>query len=302
VPKQLSQSVILEYLRLVSGTFNTRTMQNELNIITSEAKGHLRVILHRLCEAGIIAKTSLDGNYRKLETEKIPIDWQNADPGNIVPLQWPFGLEKYALIYPKNIAIIAGQKQEGKTTFLYNFIKLNMNKYKIELFNSETGKEQMHDRFTDLGIPLDAPFDVYERYDNFADVIDPGKISVIDYLDLNSEFYLAGAEIDRIFRKLTTGLAVIGMQIPPSTVTIIKNVRKVIDRDYAYGGGSTAKRAFIYVSLFSHKLKLKHAKKPAQKNVNPENMMWTYSFNEQGDFCNIDRYYGEQDGKERLEF
>ncbi len=296
MPKELTQAVVLEYLQYVSGTFNTRTMQNELNILSPEGKGHLRVILHRLCEAGVITKTSLDGNYRKLETEKIVMPWQSADPGNIIPLKWPFELEKYAAIYPKNVAIVAGQKQEGKTTFLYDFIKLNMYNYQIELFNTETGPEQMHDRFNDLGIPIDAPIMVYERYDNFADVIDPEGISVIDYLDLNSEFYLAGMEIDKIFRKLTTGIAIIGMQIPPASVTYIKGIKKVIERDYAYGGGSTAKRAFIYVSLFSHKLKLKHAKKPVQKNVNPENMMWTYSFDpETGQFINITRYY-ENDG------
>ena len=293
--RELTQAIVLSYLQLVSGTFNTRSMQAELGIITPEGKGHLRVILHRLCEAGVIAKTSLDGTYRKIEAEKVPMDWRSADPGNIVALKWPFELEKYAAIYPKNIALIAGSKQEGKSTFLYNFIKLNMNKHRIDLFNSETGKEQMKDRFVDLGIPLDAPFDVYERYDNFADVIDPDRISVIDYLDLNSEFYLAGAEIDAIFRKLNTGIAVIGMQIPPPTVTYTKGgVKKVIDRDYAYGGGTTAKRAFIYVSMSSHRLKLKHVKKPTQKKVNPENMCWSYTFNEVGNFCNIERYYGEK--------
>jgi len=168
------------------------------------------------------------------------------------------------------VVIVAGSKQEGKSTFLYNFIRLNMYRYRIDLFNSETGPEQMKDRFTDLGIPVDAPFQVYERYDNFADVIRPDHISVIDYLDLNSEFYLAGAEIDAIFRKLTSGIAVIGMQIPPPSVTYVKGIRKVIDRDYAYGGGGTAKRAFIYISMSSHRLKIKHAKKPTQKNVHPK--------------------------------
>lgn len=168
-----------------------------------------------------------------------------------------------------------------------------MLKYRIDLYNSETGREQMKDRFIDLGIPLDAPFEVRERYDNFADVIKPDRISVIDYLDLNSEFYLAGAEIDAIFRKMTTGIAVIGMQIPPPTTTFIKGVKKVLDRDYAYGGGSTAKRAFLYISMSSHRLKLKHVKKPAQKNVHPENMTWSYDFDENGQFANIQRYYGD---------
>lgn len=292
MPMPLSQSVVEQWISLTRGQFNVRDIWAEVSIESPEGKHHLRTILNRLEEKGLIKKLEKGfGNYRCIDNQAPKIDWQSANSENIIPLKWPFGLENYASIYPKNVAIVAGSKQEGKTTFLYNLIKLNMYTYQIDLFNSETGPEQMKDRFIDLGIPLDAPFNVYERYDNFADVIHPDHITIIDYLDLNSEFYLAGAEIDAIFRKLNRGIAVIGMQIPPPSITFVKGVKKTIERDLAYGGGTTAKRAFIYLSLFSHKLKMKHAKKPANKTINPENMMWSYEFDEYGQFTNIRRYY-----------
>ena len=236
--KQLSQALIEQWVCLTKGTFNVRDIWAEIGIETPQGKQHLRIILDRLEIKGLIKQLDKGfGNYRCVDNEAPKMDWVSADSQNVVPLRWPFGIEEYASIYPKNVAVVAGSKQEGKSTFLYNFIKLNMNSYRIDLFNSETGAEQMKDRFTDLGIPLNAPFDVFERYDNFADVIHPDRISVIDYLDLNSEFYLAGAEIDAIFRKLTSGLVIIGMQIPPPTITFFKGVKKVINRDYAYGGG-----------------------------------------------------------------
>jgi len=294
MPKELTQAIIEQWVSLTKGQFNVKDIWAEIGIQSTEGKKHLRVILSRLEDKGIIKQLDHGfGNFRCVNGSAAKIDWQSANSENVVPLKWPFGIERYASIYPKNVVIIAGSKQEGKTTFLYNFIKLNMLDYQIDLFNSETGPEQMKDRFTDLGIPLDATFNVYERYENFADVIQPDRISVIDYLDFNSEFYLAGAEIDSIFRKLTTGIVVIGMQIPPPATTIVKGVSKTIDRDYAYGGGSTAKRAFIYISMSSRKLKLKHAKKPAQPKINPENMQWSYQFDEHGQFANIQRYYGE---------
>lgn len=296
MPLPLSQAVIEQWIALVKGKFNVRDIWQEVGIESPEGKTHLRVILGRLETKGLISANGGGGNYRKLDLEAPLIDWRTADSTNIVPLKWPFGIQEYALIYPKNIAIIAGSKQEGKTTFLYEFIKLNMGRFKIDLFNSETGPEQMKDRFIDLGL-VDSPgienLQVYERYDNFADVINPKHVTVIDYLDLNSDFYLAGAEIDAIFRK-TNSVVVIGMQIPPATITYAKGVKKVIDRDYAYGGGTTAKRAFIYISMSSHKLKLKHAKKPAKGNLNPDNMSWSYGFDEHGRFTNIQRYHGEQ--------
>lgn len=289
---ELSASAVLEYLKFSNGSFSRREMQEVMNVITPEGKDNLRQILHRLCDTGVIAKTGLDGTYRKIDNERKVIDWQNADASAIFPIKWPFGLEEYASMYPKNIAIVAGSKQEGKTTFLLNTLKANLHladRYKIELFNSETGAEQLQDRAIGLGIPFDAPFTVFERYDNFADVIDPDAITIIDYLDMNQDFFMAGVEIDKIFRKLNKGIAIIGMQIPPPAQAFVKGVKKTLDRDLAYGGGTTAKRAFIYLSMSSHKLKLKYAKKPTNPRVHPENMTWSYSFDEQGDFCNVFR-------------
>ncbi len=296
MPLKLSHEVVLQYLKLVNGTFNTRQMCAELNIVTLEAKGHLRVILHRLTETGVIAKTGIDGTYRKIESEKKVIDWQTADPGKSLPLVLPFEIHKYCRIYPKSIIIIAGSKNEGKTSFLLKCIQLNMNRFLIDLYNSETGPEQLKERLTPLDIPEPAPFNTYERYDNFADVIEPDHFSVIDYLDTNSEVYLVGSEIDAIFRKLTTGCAIIGLQKPPPSVTYVKGVKKVIERDLAYGGGFTAKRAVLYISLSSHKCKLVYVKTPTNPKVNPKNMTWTYDFDETGYFTSIEPYYGENEG------
>jgi len=294
MPKELSQSVVLEYLALVSGTFNTRQVCAELNIITPEGKGHLRVILHRLSETGVITKTSLDGTYRKLDTEKKEMDWQSADISKTLPLILPFGIHKICRIYPKSIIIVAGGKQAGKTAFLIQSVKLNYERFVVDLFNSETGPEQLKERLTPLDIPEPAPFATYERYDNFSDIIDPNHLAVIDYLDLNSEVYLVGTEIDNIFRKLTDGCAIIGLQKPPPSITYIRGVKKIIDRDLAYGGGFTAKRAVLYISLSSsRRCKLVVVKTPIDPKVNPTNMQWSYDFDNNGYFTNIKRYYGD---------
>ncbi len=168
----------------------------------------------------------------------------------------------------------------------------NAERFIIDFYNSETGPEQLKMRFTPLNIPSPAPFNVYERYDNFADIIEPTHLSIIDYLDFNSEVYLVGAEIDAIFRKLTTGCVIIGLQKPPPSVVFTKTgAKKTIDRDLAYGGGFTAKRASVYISLSSHRLKLIYAKTPAHPKLNPKNMTWQYDFDDDGYFTNIQRYY-----------
>ena len=292
MPKQLTYDVVLQWVTLVSGNFNTRQMWAELNILTPESKAYLRVCLNRMVDAGVIAKTSLDGTYRRIDNEKKPIDWQSADLSKVLPIRLPFGIHEVCKIYPKSIIIVAGSKNEGKTAFLLECVKLNMSRFIIDLYNSETGPEQLKERFAPLNIPEPAPFNTYERYDNFADVVDPEHLTVIDYLDFNSEVYLVGTEIDNIFRKINCA-AIIGLQKPPPSVAFVKGVKKVIDRDLAYGGGFTAKRAVLYISLSSRKCKLVYVKTPANPKVKPNNMTWSYDFNEDGYFCNIQRCYGD---------
>jgi len=293
MPKQLTQAIVEEWVSLIKGKFNVRDIWNEVGIESPENKQHLRVILSRLEAKGIISANGGGGNYRRIDTEAAVIEWQQADPNKTVPLEFPFDEHELAKIYPKSIIIVAGSKNAGKTAYLYNFINLNMFQFEIDLFNSETSPEQMHERFTPLEIPKPAPFTVYERYDNFADVVHPDHVSVIDYLDLNSEVYLVGTEIDAIFRKLRNGVAIIGLQKPPPTITYVKGVKKLVDRDLAYGGGFTAKRAILYITMGDNKLKLLYVKTPRTPKVNPNNMTFTYTIGEDGiHFENIQRYYG----------
>jgi len=175
---------------------------------------------------------------------------------------------------------VAGSKNAGKTAFQLNFVVKNMdNPMGLDFFNSETGPEQLNERFEPFNVPNPAPFNVYERYDAFADVIDPDRISVIDYLDLNSEVYMVGKEIDDIFRKLNKGVCIIALQKPPG-------------RDLAYGAGFTAKRSQLYISLDTCKLKLVYVKTPRGKGANPDNMAWTFKLEDGVHFNDVQRFYG----------
>lgn len=278
---------------MTSGTFTTHQIWAELNILTPEGKAYLRVALNRLVESGVIARTGIDGAYRRVDNDKKPLDWQSADPNNFLALKLPFGIDKFCRIYPKSIIIVAGSKNAGKTAFLLQTVAMNMGTFPVDLYNSETGPEQLKMRFEPLKIPNPAPFQVWERYDNYADVVEPNNMSVIDYLDIGSEVYMVGIEIDRIYQKLERGVAIIGLQKPPPSKIMVRGVEKIIDRDLAYGGGFTAKRAVLYISLSAGKCKLVYVKTPANGRIVPDNMTWTYQFSEDGYFTNAQRYYGD---------
>jgi len=277
--QELTQALVEQWVSLSDRAFTNRIIWQELGINYPEDKSHLKVILNRLKAKGIVQTTGEDGHWRKVDNTLVVMDWQDADPRASLDLTFPFNLEGVCKLYPKSIVIVAGSKQAGKTAFLLNFAVNNMNSAMgLDVFNSETGPEQLKSRLDPMGVPRPCPFKVYERYDSFADVIDPDRISVIDYLDLNSEVYMVGKEIDDIFRKLNKGIAVIGLQKPPG-------------RDLAYGAGFTAKRAQLYISLDSNKMKLVYVKTPRDVK-NPDNMMWTFKLDDGIHFTDIDRYYG----------
>jgi len=286
-------NVIKQWIGDMEGRFSNNQLDSELDITTPKEKDVRRQVIKSLCDAGKIKRiANLTGTYRVIDTEKRRQDWQKADPSNVVDLKFPFELEKYVKIFPKSIIIVAGAKDECKTLFLYDFVLKNMyHPLGIDLYNSETGPEQMKERFDnfDIELPNPAPFQVFERYDNFSDCIDPDRISVIDYLDMDSEVYMVGAEINHIFQVLR-GVAVIAIQKPPDTVTYFKGVKKVIKRDLGYGGAFSAKRAVLYLSLDNRTLKVVYAKNRANPTIDPKGLMFSFSVNNTGTkFLNIQR-------------
>ena len=79
---------------------------------------------------------------------------------------------------------------------------------------------------------------MYRKTENFADVLDPDALSVIDYLrvDMNKPYEVAN-KLFEIFNKLKGGIAVVAMQKPPG------------DRKLAFGGAGTAFEPALYLGM-----------------------------------------------------
>jgi len=288
-PKELTQADVLHFLELQTGSFTTNQIKEYLNIQTPKAKNTLYHILSRLEEKEI--QQLSPGLYRKRNSQKILVEWEKANPNQFLDLVLPFDLQKFCKLYPKSIVVVAGSKSAGKTTFLLDTAVKNWYRMPVEVFNSETGPEQLNAKFTALACPTPCPFPVYQCYQDFSDQIDPDKLSIIDYLDYNSEVYHVGLEIDNIFRKLNKGCAIIGIQKPLPSISIYKGQKQVLDRDLGYGGTFSIKRAALYISMSSHKLKIVDCKTPAQPTINPNGKQWTYKFSDKGLFKDITEYY-----------
>lgn len=262
---------VAQFLSLVGGhNFSSDDIDRQYNIQSRDAKRYRWQILEDMVNKGILQKLQTK-KYRKVEQQLEEMEWFNANPEDTIPMFLPLELHQYVKIYHKSINIVAGSPGAGKTGFLYDLMLRNMESTgrDLTLFTNDMTAEEIKERMmnSDFYIPYPPPFKVYDRADNFGDVILPDGVNVIDYLDLSSEVYLIGDEIEKIYRKLNRGCAWIGIQKKPG-------------QDIGIGGIYSSKRAKLYLSLDSikengeylHKLTVHKARGRVDSKINPRTL------------------------------
>lgn len=250
----------LEWVTLQEGYWNLTEARKTLQILTREEKGHLDVIVHRLKKEGIIEKYgNKAGEYRTVQGEAEEIDFLTADTTPL-PLRWPFHIQNLVRILPKNIVIIAGAPNAGKTAFLLNFARMNQEAFRVHYFSSEMGAAEFKERLQNFDHPLNSwKMRAIERAGNFEDVIQPDDINIIDFLEIHTDFFKIGAEIKRVYDKLKGGIAVIAIQ-------------KNIGTPYGLGGFRGMEKARLYLSMEPGTLKIMKGKLWANHSKNPNGL------------------------------
>jgi hypothetical protein len=288
IPK-LPKNVVDNFITMATGSFQTAEVARELGILTPQGKAVLRTYLNEFVHEGRLERVkNKDGCFRPVDKSLKEINLTNVDIMATIPLELPFGIHDYVSFYHKNTVLVAGEPNSGKTCFLYNVAWMNCNKMEVDFFtNNEASPEEIVKRLAPFNIPIPPPFHIYERYDNYADIMNPDHLTIIDYLDLNSEVYLAGDEIEKIHQK-NNNVAIIGMQLPPPSVTYVRGEKTLIHRKLAYGGGFTAKKPVLYLDLWingkanSGICRIEKAKNRANPTIDPNNMQWEYEIDEWG--------------------
>ena len=206
---------VRDYVDSIDGIFTTAQMYSDLGLFTPQEKATARQTLMRLKGKRIQPHGNRVGQWRVIRGEVVPMDFANIQTEEL-DLWLPFDLHNYVSILPGNIIVITGDPDSGKTAFLLNVVKRNIEKWNCHYFNSEMGPEELYKRLTLFNdFPVKHPnFHAYERSADFQDVIQPGKYSlnIIDYLEITDEFYLIGKYINDIHRVLGEAVAIIAIQ------------------------------------------------------------------------------------------
>ena len=259
--------LITEWVKQSSGWFSYEDIDKEFGITTTAQKDNRWHIIRRLLTDVKIIESHPTNNklYRYINTAFRLIDFKSADNTKPLAIKYPFGIENYFNTFPCNIVVVAGSPDAGKTAFLLNVIRLNQYEFSIYYQSSEMGKSELQNRLRQFeGIELqDWNFTAEERSSNFADVIRPGCVNIIDYLEISDNFFMVAEYLKQIHDKLDSGIAIVALQKDPKA---------------AQGRGGTfgLEKPRLYLNMDAGKILIRKAKNWTHPEQNPNGLVLNY--------------------------
>lgn len=229
---------VRQWILSTTGNFLSTDVYRELHLSTREEKKNLSIILKRLSGDGLIAREgNKHGSWRRPDGDCIALDFMSASPAPL-NIDLPFKLSQMVHVYPKNIVVVAGTFDSGKTAFMLEVASEAMKQHKVHYYSSEMAEQELRRRLEKTGIPLEQwqTVDFRERARDFADVIHPDDINIIDFMELHEEPYLVGKYIRQVYEKLNKGVAFIGIQKKPGN-------------DVGVGGIGSAEKPRLYLTM-----------------------------------------------------
>ncbi len=256
---------IKNWLKDSTGWCSYDDIDKDLNLSPAE-RVNRRQVIKQFKEDSIVEKNPKnDKLIRYISSNVRKIDFKTATKRTPLDIKFPFGIEQYFNMYSGNIAVVAGSPDAGKTGWILNFIRLNQDKHAIFYQCSEMDKEELASRLMNFeGIELeDWNFEAEKRSGNFADVIRPDCINIIDYMELTEDVYMVADYLKAIHEKLESGIAIVALQ-------------KKIGAHLGRGAEFSLEKPRLYLSMDAGQTRIVKAKNWVRPDFNPNGMIIKY--------------------------
>jgi len=263
--KQSISALVDEWAQTFDGVFLSSQMYAELGLANRTDKKAGDMALARLAKSGVIEPHGEKrGCWRLKNLSKETLDWEASDPNDTVNLIWPLRLEETLTIYPKNVIVLAGEKNSGKTAFLLEMAYRNAGHLPISFFSSEMGAQELGLRVRLF--PEAAPFKKVGFFaasnGNFADLTEPDHVNIYDFLEMTDDFWKIAGRIRKIFDRLHRGVAIIAIQ-------------KKYGERLGRGGDFSGEKSRVYMTLRKGELKMEMVKNWKGKS-NPNGRVYPF--------------------------
>lgn len=244
--------------------FETPELDRDLGITSIADKNNRREIMLRLEEKTIIERhAKIAKQFRFVNKSLAYINFKTASGAGMLPIKWPLQIEEYVNLFPGNLAVVAGATNAGKTALLLNVVYLNHQQFPMPIyyFCSEMGDVELKERLEQFeGMTLEEwNFKAIDRSTDFADVIVPDCLNIVDYLELTDELWAVNTHLTNIVRKLGNGLAIVALQ-------------KKEGARWGRGQEFSAEKSKLYLSMDKNRMTIVKGKSWANKKVNPNGL------------------------------
>ncbi len=254
-------SELREWVELQTGYFFLTNCYKELHFFQKEQQNAVRVALLRMVKEGILDKHPTEsGRYRRVENQAEVIDFLSVS-NSCLDVKWPFEIERLYRAMPKNIVVVAGCPDSGKSAFCLEFARLNMSSNEVFYFSSEMGAMELRDRLSKFGMPLEnwRRCKFLERSSNFADVIRPDAVNIVDFLEISNDPWMVGGYLKAIHDRLRNGICIVALQ-------------KKRGQELGRGAEFSLEKPRLYLSMESGCLKIVKCKNWFDSQRNPNGL------------------------------
>lgn len=246
-----------------TGWWPVRELDSDLGIQATADKDYRGKILRRLREEGLVQQhTKIAKQFRKVDSAVTSLDFKHATSAGVLDLEWPLDIHDFVNFYPGNVAVVAGAPNAGKTAFLLDFTRRNMEKFPIHYWCSEMGDEELRDRLEKFpGTTVeDWQFEAHPRAADFEDVLIPDVINIVDFLEMTTDLWEVNTHLTEMQHRIGSGLAIVAIQ-------------KKLDGSLGRGAEFGLEKPKLYLSMDQAKTTIVKGKSWARKGVDPNGLV-----------------------------
>jgi hypothetical protein len=258
---------ITAWLSLHKGeSFDLDLVCRQCELTSAQSRNYASTMLSKEVDRGSLEK--INKLYRYIDNTYKPFDFLNASDAPPLDIRFPvgadgsrFGFDGHAVVSPGDIIVVAGVSNMGKTTFALDFLWQNMDNYPCFFMGNELFPAKFKRRISRMtwNNPLredgTLKFDITRRLNSWKDIIKPDHINIIDWINLDDNFYKIGSIIEGIQDKLHSGIALINLQ---------KDGSKAL----GLGGGFSEHLASLYLTIDFNRLTVRKLKEWKDINTN----------------------------------
>ncbi len=296
--KTSTRKMVREFVLTVDGVFKMEDMIREL-CIHNEKRNAVKCALSDYVKEGLIEKYgNKSGMYSPIRSTGISMnDLIRSATTTPVTIGLPLAIDALLNIYNRNLIVIQGLSNAGKTAFLMEIARLNRRNFdKIKYINTEMDASEIKDRIENRHIDLEDILSFVSFYlvrnthtsGAIRYEIEPDGLNLVDYLHLE-DATLMTPELDKIQERLDKGIAVVAIQ-------------KYLGKDMGYGGSGVKNRARLVIDLSKDIVTLKKVKSPKfwHKEIRLDDAYRKFEYDKDGSIKPKSMWFTEDDKSFRV--